>query len=76
MTARLYLMVEAGDLEEAQRRLKRLAFYVGIASGKDIEIIKMRDCPGGVPSFFDSFFKGEEVDAEDISVAPSTTTLH
>ena len=73
-TFRLCFIVEAGTMAEAHRRMAWLAPYVGMAPGDDVELVEMQECPGGVPTFFDGFFKGEEVDAADISVGPSTTT--
>lgn len=69
----LYLIVEAGDCQEAQGRFQWLAPLLGVASSGDVQFSEMQECPAGKPVFLDAFFAGEEVNAKDISVAPSTT---
>ena len=72
-TNQLYLIVEAGDWQEAQGRYRWLAPLFGVMSGGDVQFLEVQDYPACIPVFLDAFFSGEEVDAADVFVAPSTT---
>ena len=75
-TQQLILVVEAANEEEAGHRIDAVLPFFGVKDFSGVSFIEVKNCPIGVASFLDAFFKGTGLGTVSDRVAPSTDTRH